>query len=244
MNLLSIWNGNIIPCSERKVCVFWWFCVNFLCKRVYRFCYFAVSSAPKAKKMAARFFLQGDHLVKVVLLETPFLRPMQYERMFLDSVQYGNLLHVFTYANSGGWFPGYIIICEYHIQCYREMRFSCRLNINFDKVNGAWNEDQVHRVMVHAWRVYQGQLLCKVSYSYHCCSEMHFSSRFDLNFHKISGVWNVGIGSESWCGLKSIRRTITMQGFILTAINQRTNGPVNAHLISRPCISIKHTKPG
>ena len=25
---------------------------------------------------------------------------------------------------------------------------------------------------------------------------------------------------------------------------QRTNGPVNAHLISRPCISTKHTKPG
>ena len=26
--------------------------------------------------------------------------------------------------------------------------------------------------------------------------------------------------------------------------NQRTNGPVNAHLISGPCISTKHTKPG
>ena len=27
-------------------------------------------------------------------------------------------------------------------------------------------------------------------------------------------------------------------------INQRTNGPVNAHLISGPSISIKDTKPG
>ena len=26
--------------------------------------------------------------------------------------------------------------------------------------------------------------------------------------------------------------------------NQRTNGPVNAHLISGPSISTKHTKPG
>ena len=27
-------------------------------------------------------------------------------------------------------------------------------------------------------------------------------------------------------------------------LNQRTNGPVNAHLISGPSISTKHTKPG
>ena len=30
------------------------------------------------------------------------------EGMFLDSVQYGNLLHVFTNANSKERFPGYI----------------------------------------------------------------------------------------------------------------------------------------
>ena len=57
-------------------------------------------------KMAARFFLHGDHLAKVVLSGTPllrpvqydrtFLRPVQYDRTFLDSVQYGNLLNVFT----------------------------------------------------------------------------------------------------------------------------------------------------
>ena len=60
--------------------------------------------------MAARFFLHGDHLTKVVLSGTPFLRPVQYDRMFLDSVQYGNLLHVFANANSRERFPGYIII--------------------------------------------------------------------------------------------------------------------------------------
>ena len=62
----------------------------------------------RQRKMAARFFLQGDHLAKVVLSGTPilrpvqydrtFLRPVQYDRTFIDSVQYGNLLNVFTNA--------------------------------------------------------------------------------------------------------------------------------------------------
>ena len=62
----------------------------------------------RQRKMAARFFLHGDRLAKVVLLGTPllrpvqydrtFLRPVQYDRTFLDSVQYGNLLDVFTNA--------------------------------------------------------------------------------------------------------------------------------------------------
>ena len=62
----------------------------------------------RQRKMAARFFLHGDHLAKVVLSGTPllrpvqydrtFLRPVQYHRTFLDSVQYGNLLNVFTKA--------------------------------------------------------------------------------------------------------------------------------------------------
>ena len=66
-------------------------------------------SSNSKEKMAARFFLHGDHLVKVVLSETPFLRPVQYDRMFLDSVQYENLLHVFSNANSREQFSGYII---------------------------------------------------------------------------------------------------------------------------------------
>ena len=62
----------------------------------------------RQRKMAARFFPHGDHLPKVVLLGTPllrpvqydrtFLRPVQYDKTFLDSVQYGNLLDVFTNA--------------------------------------------------------------------------------------------------------------------------------------------------
>ena len=42
----------------------------------------------RQRKMAARFFLHGDHREKVVLSGTPLLRPVQYHRMFLDSVQY------------------------------------------------------------------------------------------------------------------------------------------------------------
>ena len=64
----------------------------------------------RQRKMAARFFLHGDHQAKlhVVLSGTPllgpvqydrkFLRPVQYDITFLDSVQYGNLLNVFTNA--------------------------------------------------------------------------------------------------------------------------------------------------
>ena len=64
-------------------------------------------------KMAAGVLLLDDHLAKVVLSGTPFLRPLQYDRTFLDSVQYENLLHVFTNANSMERFPGYIIKCFY-----------------------------------------------------------------------------------------------------------------------------------
>ena len=39
-----------VRCSEWKVCIFWCFCVNFLCKSIYRFCKFAVSSVTSAKK--------------------------------------------------------------------------------------------------------------------------------------------------------------------------------------------------
>ena len=62
----------------------------------------------RQRTMAARFFLYGDHLAKVVLSGTPLLRPVQYDRTFLrpvqyditflDSVQYGNLLNVFNNA--------------------------------------------------------------------------------------------------------------------------------------------------
>ena len=47
-------------------------------------------------------------------------------------------------------------------------------------------------VMVHALRVCQGQLIGKVSYNYHCRSQMHFSSRLDVNFDEVSGARNIG----------------------------------------------------
>ena len=86
MNLLTIRNRNIpyVFQDERYACS-----DDF----VYIFCarepivsiIIAVSSAPAAIKMAARFFLHGDHLAKVVLSRTPLLRPGQYHRTFLDS---------------------------------------------------------------------------------------------------------------------------------------------------------------
>ena len=61
-------------------------------------------------------------------------------------------------------------------------------------------------------------------HSYHCCREMNFISRLDVNF--LDSTQNIdksverelkfkGTGQGS-C-LKSVSRTITMQGFILTA---------------------------
>ena len=59
---------------------------------------------------------------------------------------------------------------SYH--CCRKMNFISRLDVNFldstqniDKVSGACDEGQGHRVEVPASRVCQGQLLCKVSSS-------------------------------------------------------------------------------
>ena len=79
----------------------------------------------RQRKMAARFFLHGDHLAKVVMSETPllrpvqydrtFLRPVQYDRTFLDSVQYWNLLNVFTNAIWMEQFSGYIITYNIHV---------------------------------------------------------------------------------------------------------------------------------
>ena len=80
MNLLTIRNRNIpyVFQDERYACSDDF--VHFFCARES-----IVSSAPAAIKMAARFFLHGDHLAKVVLSGTPLLRPGQYHRTFLDS---------------------------------------------------------------------------------------------------------------------------------------------------------------
>ena len=109
MNLLTIRNGNppYVVQNER-----------YASSRVSVLISFAAVSivsenspflqSHRQRKMAARFFLHGDHLAKVVLSGKPllrpvqydrtFLRPVQYDRTFLDCVQYGNLLNVFTKA--------------------------------------------------------------------------------------------------------------------------------------------------
>ena len=86
MNLLTIRNRNIpyVYQDERYACSDD-FVYIFCARESIVFCYFAVTSAPAAIKMAARFFLHGDHLAKVVLSGAPLLRPGQYHRTFLDS---------------------------------------------------------------------------------------------------------------------------------------------------------------
>ena len=67
---------------------------------------------------------------------------------------------------------------------------------NFDvkifKVSGPWNIGQGQRVKVHAWRVCQGQLLCKVSHLR--LSLMSRKPNFDVKIFKDSGPWNIGQG--------------------------------------------------
>ena len=109
MNLLTIRNGNILHVvqNERYSSAGDFVLIFFARESIVSF------NSPFLqlhwqRKMAARFFLHGNHLAKVVLSGTPLLRPVQYERTFLDSVQYdrtfldsvqyGNLLQVFTNA--------------------------------------------------------------------------------------------------------------------------------------------------
>ena len=96
-------------------------------------------------------------------------------------------------------------------QCCREMNFISRLDVNFldstqniDKVTGAWNKGQGHRVKVPAWRVCQGQLLCKVSSSQLPLlqrNEVYFQtrrkfSRLDANCGRTDG--RTTERTESW----------------------------------------------
>ena len=111
MNLLTIRNGNISYFGQIE---------RYASSGDFVYIFFARASIVsvilsffqlhRQRKMAARFFLHGDHHAKVVPSGMPLLRPVQYHRTFLDSVQYENLLHVFTNANSMEPFSGYIII--------------------------------------------------------------------------------------------------------------------------------------
>ena len=97
MNLLTIRNGNLpyVVQNERwassSVSVLISFARDLSFLLIRRF----------FSHIGKEFFLYGDHLAKVVLSGTPFLRAIrfvQYDRTFLDSMQYGNLLNVFTNA--------------------------------------------------------------------------------------------------------------------------------------------------
>ena len=71
MNLLKIRNGNISYVVQNERCVSSGvrYCVNFLCKRVYRFCYFTVSSAQSAKENGRYMNLDPGMLWAQMFLE-------------------------------------------------------------------------------------------------------------------------------------------------------------------------------
>ena len=89
MNLLTIRNGNLPYVVHNESYASSGVSVLISFARVY---IVSVNSpflqSNRQRKTAARFFLHGDHLAKVVLSGTPFLRPVQYDRTFLRPVQY------------------------------------------------------------------------------------------------------------------------------------------------------------
>ena len=97
INLRTIRNGNIPYVGQNESYVYSGVFVLILFARESIVSFNSPLLQPHwQRKMAARFFLYGDHLTKVVLSGTPLLRLVKYDRIFLDSVQYGNLLNVFT----------------------------------------------------------------------------------------------------------------------------------------------------
>ena len=50
--------------------------------------YFAIPSIETASKIAAFFFPYDDHQAKVVLPGVPCHKPMKYNRLFLDAIEY------------------------------------------------------------------------------------------------------------------------------------------------------------
>ena len=109
MNLLTIRNDIILYVYQNE---------RYACSDDFVYIFFAKESILSVnslllqlhwqRKMAAIFFLHGDHLAKVVLsgrlllrhvqYDRTFIDSVQYDRMFIDSVQYGYLLKVFTNA--------------------------------------------------------------------------------------------------------------------------------------------------
>ena len=70
------------------------------------------------------------------------------------------------------------------------MNFISRLDVNFldfmqniDRVSGALNEGQGHRVKVPVQECVKHKYYARFNlHSYHCCREMNFISRLDVNF--------------------------------------------------------------
>ena len=77
MNLLTIRDGNIPYVVQNLSSGD--FVLIFFARESILSVYSPFLQLHRQRKMAARFFLHGDHLAKVVLLGTPLLRPVQYD---------------------------------------------------------------------------------------------------------------------------------------------------------------------
>ena len=88
----------------------------------------------------------------------------------------------------------------------------------FGEITTSCNLDQAKKG--HGACLKSGQLVYARfhTHSHRCCREMYFNSRLDIKFGQ--SQWSVKSRSRApgqGACLKSVSRTITMQGFILTA---------------------------
>ena len=82
MNLLTIRNGNLPYVVQNERCAYSGGSVLISFARVSIISVnLPLLQSHQQKKMAARFFLHGDHLAKVVLSGTPLLRLVKYDKI-------------------------------------------------------------------------------------------------------------------------------------------------------------------
>ena len=92
LNILRIRNGNIFFISFQTkgtwmFLLMFFFFLHLLCERVCQLCSFTFLSTETAKKIGCQIFPSGRPQAKVVLLRTYLLKSVQYQRIFLNSVQ-------------------------------------------------------------------------------------------------------------------------------------------------------------
>ena len=84
-----------------KVHAFLLLCANLLRDNVYEFSSFTIHSTAMARENSFQIFLHDENIAKVVTVLSGmcFPRPVHYDRIFHDNIEYENIFKVFSNAN-------------------------------------------------------------------------------------------------------------------------------------------------